>query len=198
MQSYRKDRALRFHDKRPGTIQKESEVSYHPELFESSWRRVLCVYSCRRDYHSHWTGQIGVYTCANNTWWADANQEERLMGRSWILCGGPILLRKRSVAGWECFILKAWLDIKKRGKPKTKGIPRACGYAFCRMQVYWENLWVSHEKKELASSLHAGQRFIPNRSPPPAFTPPHTNLLNFSKSVGQSVGQKCPTYEKRT
>jgi len=30
------------------------------------------------------------------------------------------------------------------------------------------------------------------------FTPPHTNLLNFSKSVGQSVGQKCPTYEKRT
>ena len=35
MQSCRKDRALRFHDKRPRTAQEEPEVLYHSELLKA-------------------------------------------------------------------------------------------------------------------------------------------------------------------
>ena len=45
--------------------------------------------------------------------------------------------------------------------------------------------------------LPADQRLMPNRFPHPAFTPPHTKLLNFSKSVGQSVGATMPHIRKK-
>ena len=104
-------------------------------------------------------------------------------------------IRENDIPDCVKLIRKSFATVAEQFGITVENAPRFTAFATTEERLLRQ---FTEECRPMYAFRPAGQWLISSRSPPPSFTPSHTNLLNFSKSVGQSVGQQCPTYEKRT
>ena len=104
-------------------------------------------------------------------------------------------IRENDIPDCVKLIRKSFATVAEQFGITVENAPRFTAFATTEERLLRQ---FTEECRPMYAFRPAGQWLISSRSPPPSFTPSHTNLLNFSKSVGQSMGQQCPTYEKRT
>ena len=104
-------------------------------------------------------------------------------------------IRENDIPDCVKLIRKSFATVAEQFGITVENAPRFTAFATTEERLLRQ---FTEECRPMYAFRPAGQRLMSSHSPSPSFIPPHTNLLNFSKSVGQGVRHQCPTYEKRT